>query len=111
MNGLVIEEYSDPTDTTILLPFIIAWVVVHSNVTVYSIWSVGTTANILGLLLMSVDHFVAIKWSLKHNIILRRRVVTILITGCWIFSILSGMLYHMMIHKWPKQTAAVRTAA
>ena len=99
MNGLVIEECSDPIDTTVLLPFIIAWVVVHSNVTVYSIWSVGTTANILGLLLMSVDHFVAIKWSLKHNIILRRRVVTILITGCWIFSILSGMLYHMMIHK------------
>ena len=62
----------------------------------YRIWNVGTAANLLGLLLMTLDSFIAIKWPLKHRILLRKRVIFILISCTWIAALIRGFL-HLLI--------------
>lgn len=70
-------------------------------------WAVGTIANLLGLMLMSIDHFVAIRWSIKHPILMRKRVILSLIGSTWIVAIINGALYHLIIYKNINKTHAL----
>lgn len=62
-----------------------------------SIWNAATTANLVGLMLMSVDHFVAIKFSLKHAVIMRKRTIITAIVCSWIVSLFLGLLDRILI--------------
>lgn len=70
---------------------------IKPNIYSYRVWMGGTTANVLGLLLMTSDHFIAVRFSLKHKLFLRKRVVFSLIAVSWVISILHGMLQTMII--------------
>lgn len=37
------------------------------------LWDVGTNANMFALLLMTIDHLIAVHWSLKHATVITRR--------------------------------------
>lgn len=50
-------------------------------------------------MLMSIDHFVAIRWSIKHHILMRKRVILSLIVSTWIVAIINSALYQLLIHK------------
>ena len=56
---------------------------------------------------MTVDHFIAVRWSLKHQILMRRRVVGILVASSWILSIINGMLFNMMTHEGVKKAGDI----
>lgn len=52
----------------------------------------GTYANLFGLLLMTGDHFIAVRFSLKHRIWMRKRVIFSLISLAWVLAVILGFL-------------------
>lgn len=54
----------------------------------------GPIANLLGLALMSLDHFIAIGWPLKHHKLQRRSTIEILIASTWIVALIRGITYY-----------------
>lgn len=42
---------------------------------------------------MTVDSFIAIRWPLKHRIVLRKRVIYVLIGCAWVIAIVRGFIY------------------
>lgn len=67
----------------------------------------GCTANLIGLLLMSVDHFIVVRFSLRHRILMRKRVVFSLLGGSWVVSAIMGFLSAILIAS--KRTSLLET--
>ena len=59
------------------------------------LWMIGPWANLFGLVLMTLDHFIAIRWPLKHRILMSKRTVEIMIGCSWIFAVICGILYNL----------------
>ncbi|XP_067935024.1 lysophosphatidic acid receptor 2-like [Watersipora subatra] len=60
-------------------------------------FDVGTTANLVGLLLMSLDHFIVVRFSLQHRLLMRSRVVFSLLSVGWALSAVLGLLKCILI--------------
>ena len=64
-----------------------------------TVWDIGTAANILGLVLMSVDHFVAVRWPLKHHILLSKSTLEVIIGISWILACILWAIYYIGNYK------------
>ena len=53
--------------------------------------------NLLGLQMMAIDSFIALKWPLQHHIFMRRTVVKGLIIATWIITALVTFFYPILL--------------
>ena len=58
----------------------------------------GTRANILGLQIMAIDSFVALRWPLKHHIYMKKSAVRLVVLAAWFISALLAAYYPATIY-------------
>ena len=65
----------------------------------FRVWIVGPAANLIGLALMPLEHFMAIRCALKRRILLSNNVVTAMIAGCWILASLFSIVHYIQPYR------------
>ncbi|XP_067942563.1 C-C chemokine receptor type 3-like [Watersipora subatra] len=61
------------------------------------IWNAGTYANLFGLLLMTVDHFIAVRWSLMHITVITKKWAVQAVLVVWLLAVVLAFLEDILI--------------
>ena len=65
---------------------------------IFSVNGLGTRANILGLQIMAIDSFVALRWPLKHHIYMNKSAVRRVVLVAWFITALLAAYYPATIY-------------
>jgi len=62
------------------------------NLVIYfRLWDVATYANLFALLLMSMDHFMAVRFSIRHALIMTQKAIKVAIGISWLTAAILGL--------------------
>ena len=64
----------------------------------FSVWCLGAALNIITLLVMTIESFVAIRWPLKHHAYMSKKIATLMIAAAWFFAVLKTIYYPTLIY-------------